>query len=274
MTDEFLRLLILGAHPDDAEYHAGGLASIYRMLGHTVKMVSVTDGGAGHFRLAPAELAAHRREEAAAAGVVIGAEYVTWDHPDGELQPTLELRRQIIREFRTFAPDLVLTPRTVDYHPDHRAVGQAVQDATYMVTVPLIVPEVPALKRDPVVLYMTDLFTRPCPLRADVVIDVDNHVETIVAMLACHRSQVFEFLPYNEGILEQVPTDQLEQMTWLRTWHAQHVTARAQRFRHELIKAYGEERGSKVQYAEAYEVSEYASPLDVAMRHRLFPFLP
>jgi len=123
------------------------------------------------------------------------------------------------------------------------------------------------------VAYMIDLFTRPCPLRADVLIDVDDHVETIVAMLACHRSQVFEFLPYNEGISEQVPADQREQMTWLRGWYAQHVSPRTDRFRGELIELYGEDRGRAIRCAEAYEISEYASPLDAAMRQKLFPFL-
>ena len=72
--DGSLRLLIIGAHPDDAEYAAGGLAALYRSFGHAVKMVSVTDGGAGHHVLACRELIARRRAEAAAAANVIGAE--------------------------------------------------------------------------------------------------------------------------------------------------------------------------------------------------------
>ena len=164
MPANSLRLLILGAHPDDAEFHAGGLATIYRQQGHVVKMVSVTDGRSGHHRYQPAELARVRRAEATAAGALIGAEYETWDYPDGTLQPTLDVREKVIRAIRGFAPDLVLTHRPNDYHPDHRAVGQAVQDASYMVTVPLVVPDVPILARDPVVAYMPDLFTRPYPL--------------------------------------------------------------------------------------------------------------
>ena len=267
-----LRLLILGAHPDDAEYHAGGLATRYRELGHTVKMVSVTDGGAGHHERSSHELVAIRREEAASAGAVIGATYETWGNPDGALQPTLAVRYEIIREIRTFAPDLVLTHRTSDYHPDHRAVGQAVQDASYMVTVPLVVPDVPILKSDPVVAYMTDLFTKPCPLRADVVIDVDDRVDTVVDMLACHSSQVFEFLPFNQGVLDRVPADRAERRVWLREWYAQHVGPRADRFRDELIATYGPQRGRDVRFAEAYEISEYARPMDGALRERLFPF--
>ena len=153
MTDHPLRLLILGAHPDDAEFHCGGLISIYRQLGHEVKIVSVTNGAAGHHQRSADELSRIRRQEAGAVAERIGASYDVWEFPDGELQPTLEVRRRIIREIRTFAPNLVLTHRTNDYHPDHRAVGQAVQDASFTVTVPLIVPDTAALRRDPVVTF-------------------------------------------------------------------------------------------------------------------------
>ncbi len=272
MPDERLRLLILGAHPDDAEYHSAGLASVYRKLGHIVKMVSVTDGSAGHHEKSAGELAAIRREEATASGAVIGAEYDVWEFTDGELVPTLEVRRKVIREIRTFAPDLVVTHRANDYHPDHRAVGQVVQDASFMVTVPRVVPDVPTLKKDPVVAYMPDLFTKPCPLAADVVIDVTGEVDTIVSMLACHRSQVFEWLPYLQGTTGEVPEDEEERLRWLRAWYARAARPRADRFRKELIAAYGEERGGGIEYAEIYEVSEYAAGLDDSARRRLFPF--
>ncbi|HUT93121.1 MAG TPA: PIG-L deacetylase family protein [Thermoguttaceae bacterium] len=271
MSNEPLRLLILGAHPDDSEYHAGGLAAIYRGRGHLVRMVSVTNGGAGHHEKPPEEVAGIRRREAAAAGQVLGAAYETWDFPDGELMPTLDVRHRIIAEIRSFAPDLVLTHRTNDYHPDHRAVGQAVQDASFLVTVPHVVPEVPPLRRDPVVAYMVDLFTKPCPLVPDVAIDVTDQIDTIVSMLACHGSQVFQWLPYLAGVLDQVPGNEAERRAWLREWFTRQVKPRADRFREALVAAYGPERGSRIEYAEVYEVSEYAAAADDETRRRLFP---
>ncbi len=270
---EPLRLLILGAHPDDAEFHAGGLVSLYRQRGHLVKMVSLSNGAAGHHALAAEVLAAIRRGEAANSAAVVGAASEVWDYPDGELQPTLELRRRVIREIRGFRPDLLLTHRTNDYHPDHRAAGQVVQDASFMVRVPRIVPEVPALQRDPVVAFMSDPFTKPSPLKADVVLDVTAQVDTIVAMLASHRSQVFEWLPWLEGILDRVPGDDQGRRTWLRGWFAAKVRQRADRCRAELIAAYGEARGRRIGFAEVYEISEYGSPLDAAARERLFGFV-
>jgi LmbE family N-acetylglucosaminyl deacetylase len=271
MPADALRLLILGAHPDDAEYHAGGLASIYRELGRTVRMVSMTNGQAGHFQRPPDEVARLRRDEAAAAGRVIGAEYVTWDIPDGELVADLETRHRVIREIRQFRPDLVLTHRPNDYHPDHRAAGQLVQDATYLVTVPNVLRGTPALVRDPVVAYMPDLFTRPLPLAADIVLDVTDRADTIVQMLACHRTQVFEWLPYQDGLLDEVPSGDAERLAWLAGWHRRHMRPRAERFRAELVAAYGEKRGRQIELCEVYELSEHAAAADLARRQQLFP---
>src|SRR5438105_8255241 len=102
MDDGSLRLLIIGAHPDDADYHAGGLAALYQRAGHVVKMVSLTNGEAGHQSLRGQELTQRRRREAAASGEVIGATYLVFNNPDGQLLPTLECRNQVIRLMRSF----------------------------------------------------------------------------------------------------------------------------------------------------------------------------
>lgn len=265
------RLLIIGAHPDDAEFAGGGLATIYRQLGRSVKMISVTDGSAGHHFRQPADLIELRRAEAAAAGDVIGAQYETWDFPDGSLEPTLQVRWKIIQEIRAFKPDLVLTHRTCDYHPDHRAVGQAVQDASYLVTVPHVVPTVPALRRDPVVAYLPDHFTRPNPLRADVILDITDQVPTIARMLACHRSQLFEWLAYEADTLDTVPEDEAEKISWVESWVMRHIAYRAQRQRGELIRRFGEAQGGRMTAIEMFEISEYAGKADKAKIAELFP---
>lgn len=269
MTETQPRLLVLGAHPDDAEFHAGGLISIYLDHGFAVKIVSVTDGAAGHHKRSAEELIAIRLAEAAAVASLIGAEYEVWDYPDGSLQPTLDVRQRIICEIRSFAPDLVLTHRLNDYHPDHRAVGQLVQDASYMVTVPLACPETPALRRDPVVAYMPDLFTKPNPLSPDVVLDTTPYLDRIVAMLACHRSQVYEWLPYNAGVMDDLPSGDAAQREWLARWFAKRAAAVADHFRERLVEAY--ELGASIVAAEAYEISEYAASLDKPAKQRLFP---
>ncbi len=272
MNESPLRLLVLGAHPDDAEFRAGGLAALYRDLGHVVKFVSMTNGDAGHHILRGNELADRRRMEARAAGAVIGVAYDVWEHPDGWLQPTPELRAQVIREIRTFQPDLVLTHRPDDYHPDHRACGHVVRDACFTVTVPAIVPDTPALRRDPVVGYLGDEFTRPTELRPDVVVDVGAKLDTILSMLACHESQLFEWLPYNERVEDRVPSDAPGRRRWVLDFYSAKLKANADRFRQRLIETYGPSRGAGVGWVEAFEISEYAAPLDEAARARLFPF--
>jgi LmbE family N-acetylglucosaminyl deacetylase len=273
MESQPLRMLVLGAHPDDAEYHSGGLMARYRAAGHQVKIISVTNGDAGHHRLRGPELAAIRQREAHAAAAVIGAESEVWQHHDGLLEPILELRRQVIAEMRRYEPDLVLTHRTCDYHPDHRAVGHVVRDASYLLTVPAMAPEVSILAKMPVVAYMPDRFTRPAPLAGDVVLDVGPQLEAILDMLAAHGSQFFEWLPFNQGVLEQVPADQCDRRQWLYDLYTERLRPMAERYRRELNDTYGQGHGQQVQYAEVYEISEYATQLDDALRARLFGWM-
>lgn len=265
------RLLIIGAHPDDAEYHAGGLASIYRQLGRGVKMISVTDGGAGHHSRNPIELVTTRQQESAEAGSVIGAVTESLGFPDGKLLPTIEVRHRIIRELREFKPTLVLTHRTCDYHPDHRATGQAVQDASYLVTVPMVLPDVAALYHAPIFGYMTDLFTRPTKLRVDVALEVESQIHNIVKMLSCHRSQMFEWLPYNENNSASIPEQEQERLEWLQNWYAERSAKKSEHFRDVLRTTFGDANCGDMKYFELFEISEYGSPADQDQLSELFP---
>jgi LmbE family N-acetylglucosaminyl deacetylase len=267
-----LRLLIIGAHPDDADYAAGGTAALYRQAGHVVKMVSLTNGNAGHHLHPGPELARRRRAEAEAAGAVIGASFDLFDNPDGELLPTLENRRQVIRLLRSFRPDLVLTNRPNDYHPDHRYTSQLVQDAAYLVTVPAIVPEVPHLASDPVIAYLPDDFQKPYPLEPHVLVDVGSVLEKIVAMLHCHVSQFYEWLPYNTRRQGEVPVEDEARRAWLGEQTRARLRRRAELYRPQLARAYGPQRASAIEFVEAFEGCEYGAPLDDAARRRLFPF--
>lgn len=273
MSDSPLRLLIIGAHPDDADYSAGGTAALYRAAGHTVKMVSVTNGAAGHHITPGPELARRRRSEAASAGQVIGASYDVLDNPDGGLLPTLEARAVIIRLIRSFKPDLVLTHRPNDYHPDHRYTSQLVQDAAYMVTVPAVVPDTPHLQRDPVIAYLPDDFQKPYPLDATVAVDVGPVLDKMVDMLHCHASQFYEWLAYNHGYQDRLPADETKRKQFLLQMIKDRLRPRADRYRKLLVELYGKERGSKVECVEAFEGCEYGAPLDAAARARLFPFV-
>jgi LmbE family N-acetylglucosaminyl deacetylase len=270
MSGQPLRLLIVGAHPDDADHAAGGLAALYRAAGHVVCMVSLTNGDAGHHQEPGPVLARRRRAEAAAAGAVIGATYDLFQNHDGELLPTLDNRNQVIRLLREFQPDLVLTHRPNDYHPDHRYTSQLVQDAAYMVTVPAIVPGTPHLTANPVIAYLADDFEKPYPFSPAVALDVGKVVERIIDMLHCHTSQFYEWLPYNWGVADQVPSGDRERRAWLAELTRQRLRRRADCHRELLITRYGAERGREVRYAEAFEACEYGARLDENAIRRLF----
>ena len=266
-----LHILIIGAHPDDAE-ESCGTAALYLAAGHKVKLISVTNGDAGHQTMGGGELMRRRQEEAKKAGQVIGVEYQLLDNHDGELLPTLENRRKIIRLIREFHSDIVITHRLNDYHPDHRNTAQLVMDAAYMVTVPNVCPETPILKKNPVFLYTSDDFSKPTPFEPDVVVGIDETIEKKIDMWDCHVSQVYEWLPWNSGKIDQVPKDKAERREWLAKSRRREGERLANQYRSKLIEFYGQEKGSKIKYSEAFEDSEYGTRLNKENIPVLFPF--
>ena len=269
-----LRILVIGAHPDDCEIKAGGVTALYRAAGHHVKFVSVTNGEAGHQFRQPAELATLRRTETEAVAKLMGIEYEVLNNRDGRLLPTLEARFELIGLIRRYRPDLILTHRPNDYHPDHRATSTLVCDAAYMVIVPHIVSEVPALRVNPVIAYLSDHFQRPAPFVPTVVVDVEPVFETIIDQLVCHRCQFFEWMPWTMCQENTFPTEPAAQREAIREVYRQFNGPLADRYRDLVIQTYGEERGRKIRYIEAFEPCEYGSPLTIANKKTLFPMLP
>lgn len=271
-----LRVLVVGAHPDDCDLNAGGVACKYADRGDEVLFVSVTDGSAGHQSEAGVALARRREREAEAAAEVAGIEFRMLDNRDGHLRPTLERRKTIIRLVREFDPDLLLTHRPNDYHPDHRYTSQLVQDAAYTVTVPNVCPETPALDTDPVIAYLCDSFRKPNPFDPDAVVAIDGVVDRKFEMLDCHKSQVYEWLPYNQGLLDAVPDEPAARREWLESADLSFVSefaAVADRFRDRLVERYGSNAGAEVCYAEAFEMCEYGRPVEDDELPTLFPFV-
>src|SRR5246127_4052072 len=189
---EPLRIIVFGAHPDDCELKAGGTAARWAKLGHKVKFVSVTNGDIGHHEMAGAILARRRKAEVERCAEILGISTEVLDIHDGELLPTLENRRTITRKIRDSQADIVIAHRPNDYHPDHRYTGILVQDAAFMVIVPHLVPEVPALRKNPVFLYYEDNFQRPNPFRADVAVAIDDVIEPTLDALLVMESQIQE----------------------------------------------------------------------------------
>jgi N-acetylglucosamine malate deacetylase 1 len=265
-----LHIIIIGAHPDDPD-EDGGTAYKWAQAGHDVLMVSLTNGDAGHQSIKAKELAKIRREEARKAGEVIGVRYITLDNHDGQLMPTYKNRLEVIRLIREQKADLVIFPRPYDYHPDHRYTGTLVLDAAYMVTVPTILPKVPHLEKNPVFLFCADGFIHPEPFVPDVCVDIDDVIEKKMDMYHQHKSQMYEWLPFNSGSLAQVPASDNDRRKWLGETRKRGSDAAP--YREKLIELYGEEKGSKIKYCEAFEDSGYGTPLTKENISIYFPFL-
>ena len=266
-----LRIIVIGAHPDDADLCAGGTAALWAGMGHQVKFLSLTNGDAGHQDMGGGALAKRRRAEAVESARRLGiAEYEVLDNHDGELIPSLDVRLQVIRRIRRWNADVVIVSRPNDYHPDHRNTGLVVQDAAYMVIVPNVASDTPPLEKNPVFLYCEDRFQKPTPFEPDIAVTIDAVAEKKVDALDAHVSQFYEWLPWTMGRFNEVPQDEVARKGWLANWRMRPIKPAT---RKALIQWYGSEVGENVQQAEAFEICEYGVQPDEDRIRELFPML-
>lgn len=272
--NESIRVIVIGAHPDDCEIKASGVAAKWAAKGHKVKFVSVTNGDIGHFEMAGGPLAQRRNAEVEEAARILGIETQVLDHHDGELLPTLEIRKELIRLIREWRADIVITYRPNDYHPDHRYTSILVQDGAYMVSVPFICPDTPPLERNPVYLYLWDHFQKPNPFQADIVVAVDDVIEKKLEALSVIDSQFAEWLPWIGKYLGEVPKDPEKVKDYIKERFKPYIRKTADSHRAELAEWYGEEAASSIEYAEAFEICEYGRQPTQEEIRKLFPFFP
>lgn len=273
--DGKLRIIVFGAHPDDAEYKAGGTGAKWARLGHHVKLVSVTNGDIGHWQMAGGPLAQRRAAESAAVAKKLGVHSQVLDIHDGELVPSLENRRIITRLIREWKADIVIAHRPWDYHPDHRYVGVLVQDAAFMVTVPFICPDTPVLKKNPVFLYSSDGFQKPYPFQPQIAVSLDDVFEQKLDALHELTSQTYEGgASGSEEFVRSVPpaSDDAGRRAWLKDRWTDRQSREATRARAALAQWYGEERGKAIKYAESFEICEYGRQPSPDEIRKLFPF--
>lgn len=265
-----LNIVVIGAHPDDDEITSGGTAIKFAKLGHNVLFVSVTNGDAGHYAMGGGALAKVRTAEAKEAAKRYGVTSKVLDNHDEELMNSLKIRHDLIRIIREWNADVVIGHRPWDYHPDHRTAGTMVQDCSVLVIVPNVVPDVTPLKVNPVFLYTQDNFKKPIPFHPDIAIDISDVYDQKVFGLVAHKSQVFEWLPWIEGKLDEVPKDENKRIEYITNKRKRPITPEV---RAALTKWYGQERADKATDAEAFEINEYGRiPTDEEIRE-LFPML-
>lgn len=261
---------MIGAHPDDCDIKSGGTAALFVAMGHKVKFLSVTNGDAGHMKEGGGMLAQRRLEETKEVSRRLGVTYEVLDNHDGELLPTLAIRMEVIKRIREWNADVVIAPRSNDYHPDHRYTGILVQDAAFMVGVPNIAPDTPPLSKNPVFLYFQDNFKKPNPFQPDIAVDISSVIDKKVYSLDAHQSQFYEWLPWIGNYEDQVPKGKAERLEWLKKLRGSGINPAV---KSSLEKWYGSAKAGEVSYAESFEICEYGSrPSDEDIK-RLFPML-
>ena len=197
--EPYRRGMVVVAHPDDAEFGCSGTVAKWCREGMEVAYVIVTDGskGTSDREITPKELSEMRRREQAAAGKVLGLKDVVFlNHPDAYLQPTLDLRRDIVRQIRRFRPDILITMNAVrslsgiNYlgHPDHLAVGEATLSAVYPAARDhLIFPELLKEGLEPHKVRELLITGHEPP---DKWIDVSKSMEIAIQAIKAHTSQI------------------------------------------------------------------------------------
>ena len=256
-----LRVLFVGAHPDDTDIMCPVASMKLAKAGARVKWLSMTNGDRGHQFNDSVTLAKRRRGETQAAAKIYGIEeYMVSDTSDCHLVASLEERAKLTKVIREFKPHIIVTHRTGDYHPDHRATGQIVMDATYLSCVPLWAAEYPC--EDglimPAVFFYPDRFSAPTPSRCDLAIAAEDGLERAAEGLACHESQLFEWLPPEKGIQHIVPpaSDHAGRVAFAKKyWVDPCHYGWARKFAKELAQCWP--NGDAPKAAEFFEISEY-----------------
>lgn len=183
-----MRVLAIGAHPDDLEILCAGTLARYAQAGHEVVMCVATDGTAGHMLIKPPELAQIREREARAAAAVIKAEFIWLGFPDELIFNDRETRLAFVDAIRQARPDLIITHAPDDYHPDHRMVNRLVFDASFVASLPNIETNQPAHPAVPPLYYMDTLAGKG--FHPSEYVDISSTIDIKRQMLACHDSQL------------------------------------------------------------------------------------
>ncbi|HEX6926678.1 MAG TPA: PIG-L family deacetylase [Longimicrobiaceae bacterium] len=252
-----LRIIAFGAHPDDNELRAAGIAAMWAARGHQVKFVAMTNGDIGHFSMAGGPLAKRRRAEVEECARILGIETEVLDIHDGELMPTLENRRTVARLIREWQADIVLAHRPYDYHADHRYTGVLVNDAAVIVAAPFFTPDTPPVERNPVILYYSDSFQKPYPFEPTMVVGIDETAEKKWQCISAMPSQFGDADSWQARTRPDVPSGDAERAAFLLEGVKERSAAVADQYRDRLVELWGAEVGNSVQFAEAFELSEY-----------------
>jgi LmbE family N-acetylglucosaminyl deacetylase len=266
-----LHVIAFGAHPDDAELRASGVAALWAAQGAKVKFVAMTNGDVGHFAQAGGPLAKRRKAEVAECARILGIENEVLDIHDGELTPSLENRKKMARLIREWQADIVLGHRPNDYHPDHRYTGVLMDDTAVVVAAPFFTPDTPPTPRNPVYMYYSDNFQKPTPFDPTIVVSIDAVADKKWQCISAMPSQFGDADSWQARTIPNVPKGDRERPAFLLDIVKGRNAAVADKYRDRLAALYGKEQAAKVKYAEAFELTQYGRQASVDELKSMFP---
>ena len=183
-----MRVMAVGAHPDDIEFICAGTLARCVQRGDEVFNVVCTNGDMGHMVIPAEELGKMRTEEARRAAETVGAEFKMLGEPDEWLFHDKRTRLLMIDAIRWANPDIIITHAPEDYHPDHRTASDLVFAASFLATVPHIETEHGAVDSLATLIYADPLAgTNFIP---EEYVDISETLDLKVQALLCHESQV------------------------------------------------------------------------------------
>ena len=201
-----MRVMAIGAHPDDLEILCAGTLARYAAEGHAVTMCHVARGDRGSYEHTRDEIAVVRDLEARQAAEVIGAEYLALGVADGEVDASDPGQRaDMVEAIRVARPDVVLAHAPNDYMTDHVEASRLALDSSFLATLPLFETSSPHLADVPALAYMETVSGND--FVPTEFVDISGFLETKLAMLAQHRSQLTWLADHDHvDMLEQVRT--------------------------------------------------------------------
>lgn len=189
-----MRVLAIGAHPDDIDIRVGGTLSLYAQQGHEIFMCIVTNGNIGSVRLSKKEIAEKRRKEAQASADIIGATLLWLDFDDEFLFDNVEARLAMIDAVRIARPDVIFAPAyNRDYNPDHDIAGYLAFIARINASIKLIETEHAPTDKIPPMFFCLPAGVASAAFTPEYYIDVTSVYDTKLKMLSCHKSQMEEW---------------------------------------------------------------------------------
>ena len=195
-----MRVLAVGANPDDVELLCAGTLAKYTERGDTVAIAYLTQGDKGSRTLLPEKIADIRRFEAEEAARLINSDLFSLGIPDGEVVPTLAFRRRVVEIIRRTTPDIIITHHSDDYMSDHINTSKLVKEASFWAGSAQFAGdpgEAPSVIKRPQIFYMdTVCGIGFCP---QSYVDITSVMDMKIEMLSKHKSQI-NYMKERDGL--------------------------------------------------------------------------